>query len=85
LDGLRNRLYAHGVHVVTVKPGFVRTKMTEGLDLPKRLTAEPEQVGKAVFRAWKKKKNTLYTKGIWRLVMWVIRNIPEWQFKKMKI
>lgn len=85
LDGLRNRLYKAGVHVVTVKPGFVYTKMTEGMDLPGRLTAKPEQVAKAVFKAWKKKKNTIYTKWMWRWVMWIIRNIPEWQFKKMKL
>ncbi len=34
LSGLRNRLARQGVHVVTVKPGFVATRMTEGMDLP---------------------------------------------------
>ncbi|MEM0996917.1 MAG: SDR family oxidoreductase [Bacteroidota bacterium] len=85
LSGLRNRLHKSGVQVLTVKPGFVRTKMTEGLDLPGPLTAEPQQVGRAVFRAWKKRKNVLYTKWMWRYIMWIIRNIPEWQFKKMKL
>lgn len=85
LSGLRNRLHKSGVHVLTVKPGFVNTKMTEGLDLPGPLTAEPEKVARDVFRAWKKKRNVLYTKWMWRYIMWIIRNIPEWQFKKMKI
>jgi decaprenylphospho-beta-D-erythro-pentofuranosid-2-ulose 2-reductase len=85
LSGLRNRLYKSGVHVLTVKPGFVDTKMTEGLDLPGPLTAQPEQVGRAVYRAWKRKKNVIYTKWMWRHIMWIIRNIPEWQFKKMKL
>ena len=42
LSGLRNRLARSGVHVVTVKPGFVRTRMTDGMDLPARLTAGPD-------------------------------------------
>jgi len=44
LSGLRNRLYDAQVHVLTVKPGFVATKMTEGMDLPEKLTAQPEEV-----------------------------------------
>ncbi|HHG85365.1 MAG TPA: SDR family oxidoreductase [Bacteroidetes bacterium] len=85
LSGLRNRLHAAGVQVLTVKPGFVYTKMTEGMDLPAKLTASPEKVASDVFKAWKKGKNVLYTKWIWRWIMFIIRNIPEWQFKKMKI
>jgi len=85
LSGLRNRLYASGVHVITVKPGFVATKMTEGLELPKKLTASPEQVANDIYKAQKNKKNVLYTIWIWRWIMLAIRNIPEWQFKKMSI
>lgn len=85
LDGLRNRMTAHGVHVVTVKPGFVYTKMTDGMDLPPTLTAKPDGVAKDIYKAYKRRKNTLYTKWLWRPIMWIIRNIPEWQFKKMKL
>jgi decaprenylphospho-beta-D-erythro-pentofuranosid-2-ulose 2-reductase len=85
LDGLRNKLFKHGVHVVTVKPGFVNTKMTENLKLPAPLTASAEVVGKAVYAAVQKKKNTLYVKWMWRWLMLIIRNIPEFQFKKMKL
>src|SRR4051794_12389565 len=46
LSGLRNRLAPSGVKVLTVKPGFVRTRMTAGLKLPPLLTAEPEEVGR---------------------------------------
>ena len=63
LSGLRNRLFESGVHVITVKPGFVATKMTEGLDLPKKLTGSPEQVANDIYKAQKKKKNVVYT--IW--------------------
>ena len=85
LSGLRNRLYKSGVHVLTVKPGFVRTKMTEGLDLPKPLTAEPEQVAKAIYKGVRAKKEVVYSLAVWQLIMQNIRLIPESVFKKMNL
>jgi short-subunit dehydrogenase len=83
LAGLRNRLAKKGVHVMTVKPGFCRTKMTENLELPGALTAEPEQVADAVFRGMNNKSNVIYTLWMWRWVMLIIKHIPEFMFKKM--
>lgn len=85
LSGLRNRLFESGVHVLTVKPGFVVTKMTAGLDLPAKLTAQPEEVAQDIFNAQQKSKDVLYTKSIWRLIMMIIKLIPEWKFKGMGI
>jgi decaprenylphospho-beta-D-erythro-pentofuranosid-2-ulose 2-reductase len=85
LSGLRNRLYDSNVHVLTVKPGFVATKMTEGMDLPEKLTAKPEDVAKDVYKAQQNGNNVLYTKWIWKWIMLIIRNIPEFQFKKMNL
>lgn len=85
LSGLRNRLAKKGVHVVTVLPGFTRTKMTEGMDLPKKLTAEPEEVSDAILKAVAKQQNVIYVRPIWRVVMAIIRNIPERMFKKMSL
>ncbi len=86
LSGLRNRLAAKGVHVLTVKPGFVRTKMTEGMKLPPALTAEPAEVAHRLYRAAEAKKaDVIYVRPVWRLVMAIIRAIPESRFKKMKI
>lgn len=85
LSGLRNRLYEAQVQVVTVKPGFVATKMTEGMDLPEKLTAQADEVARDIFNAQQKGKDILYTKWIWRYIMLIIRMIPEWQFKKMSI
>jgi short-subunit dehydrogenase len=85
LDGLRNKMYKDQVHVVTVKPGFVFTKMTEGLKLPAPLTASPEEVADAVFKSVLNRKNTVYVKWMWRWIMLIIRNIPEFQFKKMNL
>lgn len=85
LSGLRNRLFFSGVHVLTVKPGFVRTKMTEGLPLNPKLTASPEQVAEDVLKAWKKKKNSIFTLWFWKWIMAIIRAIPEGKFKTMKL
>jgi decaprenylphospho-beta-D-erythro-pentofuranosid-2-ulose 2-reductase len=85
LDGLRNKLFKDNVHVVTVKPGFVYTRMTEKLTLPAMLTAQPEEVGNAVYKAVQKKKNVIYVRWMWRWIMLIIKCIPEFQFKKMKL
>jgi len=85
LSGLRNRLYDAQVQVLTVKPGFVATKMTADMDLPEKLTALPNEVAEDIFSAQQSGKSILYTKWIWRYIMMIIGLIPEWQFKKMSI
>jgi short-subunit dehydrogenase len=85
LSGLRNRLFHQNVHVVSVQPGFVYTRMTENLTLPKLLTATPEQVADTVYSAIAKKKNTVYVKWFWRWIMLIIKSIPEFLFKKLKM
>lgn len=85
LSGLRNKLYNNGVHVITVLPGFVYTKMTAHLTLPKALTAKPKDVAKSVYRAVRKKKNVIYVKGVWRWIMLIIKLIPEAVFKRLKL
>ena len=72
LDGLRNRLFTSNVHVLTVKPGFVYTKMTHHLNLPKLLTANPSKVAQDIVKAQQKKKNILYTLWFWKLIMLII-------------
>lgn len=85
LSGLRNRLASQGVHVVTVLPGFVATRMTEGLNLPARLTAQPDKVARAIERAVYKRRNIIYVRPIWWLIMAVIKIIPERIFKNLKL
>lgn len=85
LSGLRNRLFHAGVHVMSVQPGFVNTRMTEGLTLPPLLTAQPEEVASDIFKAASKKKNVIYTKWFWRYIMLIIKSIPEFMFKKLKL
>lgn len=85
LSGMRNRLFKSNVHVVTVKPGFVETKMTHELDLPPLLTAKPTEVANRIFKAVEEKQNQIYVLGVWKLIMWVIRSIPEFVFKKLNL
>ncbi|MBW8812441.1 MAG: SDR family oxidoreductase [Caulobacterales bacterium] len=85
LSGLRNRLAKTGVHVVTVKPGFVATRMTQGMDLPARLTASPDAVAKAIEGAVRRRRDVVYVKPIWALIMLIIRHLPEPIFKRAKL
>ncbi|MDB5103959.1 MAG: short-chain dehydrogenase/reductase [Fibrobacteres bacterium] len=83
LAGLRHRLVGTGVFVQTVKPGFVRTRMTKGVE--SRLMAEPEKVAQEIVSALRKRREVLYTPGIWRWIMLIIRWIPSPVFRRMKL
>lgn len=85
LSGLRNRLAKKKVHVLTVLPGTVHTKMTLGHKLPKMFTSHPDKVASDIFKGIIKKKNVVYTMGIWRLIMMIIKLIPERIFKKLNL
>lgn len=85
LSGLRNYLFEKKVHVLTIKPGFMETKMTEGLPLNPKLTATPKQAADCIYKAFKKQKNVAYVLPIWGVIMLIIKNIPEFIFKKLKL
>lgn len=85
LSGLRNYMFDKKVHVMTVKPGFMDTKMTEGLPLNPALTASPKKAAQIIYKAFKSQKNVVYVLPIWAIVMLIIRNIPEFIFKKLKL
>ncbi|KMO40899.1 short-chain dehydrogenase [Methylobacterium variabile] len=85
LSGLRNRLFGQGVAVITVKPGFVATQMTAGLKLPPLLTAQPGEVADAIWTAVEKRKDVIYIRPIWRLIMMAIQNVPEPLFKRLSL
>ncbi|WP_455385548.1 SDR family oxidoreductase [Acidihalobacter prosperus] len=84
LQGLRNRLNASGVRVLTVKPGFVDTAMTYGLP-GLFLVASPQRVARDIASALHKGRDTLYTPWFWRWIMFIIRSIPERIFKRLSL
>ncbi|QDG50264.1 SDR family oxidoreductase [Persicimonas caeni] len=84
LQGLRNRLADDGVHVMTVKLGFVDTRMTVDLETPIPI-ANPAKVGKAIARAQGRGVDTFYYPHFWRGIMGIIKAIPESIFKKLSL
>ncbi|MCP5357989.1 MAG: SDR family oxidoreductase [Pseudomonadales bacterium] len=83
LQGLRGRLFPHNIDVVDIRPGFVDTPMTE--HLPKgALWASPEQVAQAVVKGIAKRRTTVYAPAFWRLIMLIVRCIPEFLFKRLR-
>jgi decaprenylphospho-beta-D-erythro-pentofuranosid-2-ulose 2-reductase len=85
LQGLRNRLHSQGVHVMTVKLGFLDTRMTFGMKLPPLPVASPEDAAQAIFDAQHKHTDILYYPAYWRAVMGVIGAIPEAIFKRLSL
>jgi len=90
-QGLRNRLFRYGVHVLTIKPGYVDTPMLRQAlgknydKTPQFLIESPERVGMRIYRAAVQRKNVLYVPPIWRLVMFLIRAIPDTIFKRLRM
>lgn len=84
-EGLRNRLFKRGVHVLTIKPGFVDTPMTADFDKSGLLWAQPEIVAAGIDKALRKRKNSVYLPWFWRPIMLVIRHIPEALFKRLSL
>lgn len=82
LEALRNRLSRHGVHVLTVKPGFMDTEMLKSS--PRTFwVVSPEQAAEDICKALKARKQTIYTLGRWQFVMLIIKHIPSILFRRM--
>jgi short-subunit dehydrogenase len=84
LSGLRNRLGRKGVHVMTVKPGFVDTAMTWGLP-GMFLVAAPDDIADAIWRGLRRRRSVIYAPWFWIIIMGIIRAIPEAIFRKLKV
>lgn len=84
LQGLRNRLFEKGIKVITIKPGMVDTPMTA--DMKKGLLfANPTSVGKQIYKGILAGKDIMFVPTYWKLIMGVIKSIPESIFKKLKL
>lgn len=83
-SGMRNRLHRRGVHLLTIKPGFVDTPMTA--QFPKGpLFVAPQVVARGIVRAIDKRRSSVYLPWFWRPIMAVIRAIPEPIFKRLSL
>jgi decaprenylphospho-beta-D-erythro-pentofuranosid-2-ulose 2-reductase len=83
LEGLDHRFHEKGLRVVCVKPGFVRTSMTEGLPAPP-FAGEPDTVARLVLRALDRGTPVVYAPPVWALVMAVIRLLPRFVMRRVR-
>lgn len=84
-EGLRARMFKVGVHVLTIKPGFVDTPMTQGLPLPAALVASADSVAAIICKAVQRKSDSIYAPHFWALIMLAIRNVPTKLFKRLNL
>ena len=82
LEGLDHKFRAQGLKTVCVKPGFVRTSMTEGLKAPP-FAGEPDEVAKVVLRAIDAGTPIVYAPGVWRLVMTAVKAMPRFMMRRV--
>ena len=84
LEAIRNRIGRHGVRVVTIKPGFVETRMNAGPGGALwRISAD--RAAEIILRAARRGRETVYVPARWRYLMWVIRSIPSCVFKRLRV
>ena len=83
LEALRNRLTRHGVNVLTVKPGFMKTEMMKAAQGATPFAIEPEKAADDIFKAMEKRKQLIYTASIWRWIMLAIQHTPSFIFRRL--
>jgi short-subunit dehydrogenase len=83
LEALRNRLTRHGVNVLTVKPGFVKTEMLKAAQGGTPFAIEPEKAADDIYKAMRKRKQIIYTPFFWRYIMFIIQHIPSFIFRRL--
>lgn len=83
LEALRNRLTRHGVNVLTVKPGFVKTEMLKAAQGGTPFAISPEQAAEDIYKAMRKRKQLIYTASIWRWIMLAIQHVPSVIFRRL--
>jgi len=82
LEGLDHKFREQGLKTVCIKPGFVKTGMTAGLK-PPPFAGEADDVARDILKAVESGKPVVYTRGMWRFVMLVIRNLPRFVMRKI--
>ncbi|MBV6451461.1 MAG: putative oxidoreductase [Anaerolineales bacterium] len=83
LEALRNRLTRHGVNVLTVKPGFMKTEMLKAASGPTPFAIEPTVAANHIVKAMKRRKQVIYTASIWRWIMLAIQHTPSFIFRRL--
>lgn len=84
LSGLGQQLHSSGVNVLTIKPGFVDTPMTRSFDKG-LLWVKPERIARGIVSAIDKRRAVVYLPWFWWGIMQVIKHIPEFIFRRLKL
>lgn len=85
LSGMRCSLLPYNVHVMTIKPGYVATRMVAHKKLPPYITASTQRVAQDIVKGFKRRSSVVYTMWLWRYIMAVVRLIPEFIFKRLNM
>lgn len=85
LSGMRCSLLPYNVHVMTIKPGYVASRMVAHKKLPPYITASTQRVAKDIVKGFKRRSSVVYTMWLWRYIMAVVRLIPEFIFKRLNM
>jgi short-subunit dehydrogenase len=83
LEGLDHASHRAGLRTVCVKPGFVRTSMTDGLPVPP-FAGEADSVARSVLKALDRGTPVVYVPGVWRMVMLVVRLLPRSVMRRLR-
>jgi decaprenylphospho-beta-D-erythro-pentofuranosid-2-ulose 2-reductase len=83
-SGLRARMWRRGVHVLTVKPGFIDTPMMAHITKKGALWATPEAIAQGIVRGVERKRNVVYLPKFWALILLAVKHVPESIFKRLK-
>lgn len=84
-EGLRARLFKSHVSVTDIRPGFIATPMTAHLQLPSALVAQPADIAPRIVAAIERGTDVVYTPAFWWLILFVVRYLPGFIFKRMKL
>ena len=85
MSGLRNRLDKYNINVLTVIPGYLSTVNSSKKDYSRLLVSSPKNLANEIFSAQQNNKSIIYSSSLWRIIMFIIKIIPEYIFKKLKI
>jgi decaprenylphospho-beta-D-erythro-pentofuranosid-2-ulose 2-reductase len=85
LEGLAHKYDGSAVRIVRVKPGFVDTPMTAGIEKGGPLWATPDRIAADIERAVAKRRRVVYTPWFWWIIMMIIRHLPWFVFRRLKI
>ena len=84
LSGLRQRLNKNNILVVDIKPGFIDTPMTKNYK-KNFLWSTPEKISPKIVKAIDKGKSEIYVPYFWSVIMLIIKYIPDFIYKKIRL